>query len=122
MVSNAQPRSAAEYEAVIINLTEERDRLAVQVERLEDDLARAAYAATRGEEAFPDELAARLIAGDAPVKIFREYRGLTVRALAERSGLSAGYVSGIETGKRTGTVAAFKALASALGVDLDMLA
>jgi len=97
------------------------DDSAVDAERLEDDLALAAILAAQEEECFPTEVVSRLIAGENPVRVYRDHRGLTIRALSDRTGLSIGYLSGIETGKRTGTVAAFKAIAEALTVDLDML-
>ncbi|TAN61460.1 MAG: XRE family transcriptional regulator [Magnetospirillum sp.] len=81
----------------------------------------AAFAASRDEESFPDEVAARLVAGDNPVKVFREHRDLSLRQLAAASGLSLGYLSDIENGKRKGPTDTMKALATALAVDLDML-
>ena len=53
--------------------------------------------------------------GAHPVRAWREHRGLTLHALADAAGLSRPYVSQIESGKRTGTAATLKKLASALG-------
>ena len=123
MVSRAQAArmSEAEFQAEIARLTAERDHYAGLVAKLEDELARAAHAATRDEESFPDEVVARLVAGENPVKVFREFRALSVRKLAEAAGLSVGYLSDIENGKRKGPIDTMKALAGALNVDLDML-
>ena len=41
--------------------------------------------------------------------------------LAEAAGLSQAYIAQIETGKREGRIDAYKAIASALGVDIDDL-
>lgn len=72
-------------------------------------------------ETFPDELAERLLNGEHPVKVFREYRGLTQKQLAEGAGLTQGYVSQIEAGTRVGTVEALKGIAEVLHVDLGDL-
>lgn len=73
------------------------------------------------EELLPADMVGRLIAGENPVRVWREHRGLTASALAERAGLAQGYVSQVETGKRAGTVDTMKKIASALGVSIDDL-
>jgi DNA-binding XRE family transcriptional regulator len=90
-------------------------------ELLEDAAATAAFYATRDQENVPAEMADRLVAGENPVKVWREYRGLSQRALAAQAGLNFTYLSQIETGARKGTVKTMKKLAEALGVDLDDL-
>ena len=52
--------------------------------------------------------------GIHPVRAWREFRQLTIQALADAAGLSGPYVSQIECGKRTGTVTTLKKLALAL--------
>ena len=76
----------------------------------------------RDEETMPHALVKRLISGDHPVKVFREHRGLTQAQLAERTGLSAMYLSQIETGRRGGSTKTLAKIARALHVDLDDLA
>ncbi|HEY0911821.1 MAG TPA: helix-turn-helix transcriptional regulator [Bradyrhizobium sp.] len=56
------------------------------------------------------------------IRVWREYRGLTIKALAKTSGLAAAYLSQIETGKREGTIETFKKIAAALRVDIDDIA
>jgi DNA-binding XRE family transcriptional regulator len=73
-------------------------------------------------ETFPDEVASRLLNGEHPVKVFREYRDLTQTQLAEAAGLRQAYVSQIEAGSRVGTVDVLKRIAEVLRVDLDDLA
>lgn len=90
-------------------------------EMLEDAAATAAYHSTRDQERVPVELVDRLLAGENPVKVWREYRGPSQRALAGRTGLNFAYLSQIETGARKRTAATLKKLAQALGVDLDDL-
>jgi len=52
----------------------------------------------------------------------RNAKGLTQEALAERSGFSQQYLSGLERGRRNPTIVTLYELAQALGVDhLDLL-
>ena len=90
-------------------------------ELIEESEATAAYHRSRDQERVPIELVDRLLAGENPVKVWREYRGLSQRALAARAGLNFTYLSQIETGARKGPVQTMKKLAEALGVDLDDL-
>jgi len=55
------------------------------------------------------------------VRIFRNYRGMTVSELATAAGISQPYLSEIESGKKTGSVAVLKRIATVLKVDLDDL-
>ena len=53
----------------------------------------------------------------------RKERGLTQEALAEKSGLSQQYISGLENGQRNPTIVTLFELATALGVGhLDLMA
>jgi DNA-binding XRE family transcriptional regulator len=97
------------------------------LELLEDEAdARAvaefheAYDAGR-EFLVPDEIVRRELAGESPIKLWREHRGLTQQELANRAGISKPYLSQIETGKRQGTVETLSALARSLDVPLDVL-
>ncbi len=78
--------------------------------------------ATGEEELLPAEMVSRMLAGESPIRVWREHRGLTARILAEKAGLAQAYVSQVETGKRAGTVETLKKLANALGVGLDDIA
>lgn len=94
---------------------------------LDEGAERSALAAVRhrleagDEELVPDVVANRIIDGENRVRVWREFRGLTVSALAERAGVSQPYLSQIETGAREGTVETLSRIASALAVDLDDL-
>lgn len=61
------------------------------------------------------------LAGDHPVKAWRDYRRMTQDALAQAAGLSTPYLSQIENRKRDGTVDVLQRLALALGVPMDLL-
>ncbi len=82
------------------------------------DLAAYEEARAREEEAFPLALAERLVAGAHPIKVFREYRGMTQAELARQVGLSPMYISQIETGRRGGSTKALRRIAAALDIDL----
>ncbi len=88
---------------------------------LDEDLAAYDAARTSDEERFPAEVADRLIAGESPLKVFREYRGLTQGRLAEATKTTAPYLSQIENGRRTGSVGLLQRLADALRVEIDDL-
>ena len=116
---------ASTLDAQQVEEAEEADLVVIRPadleELLEDAAASAAFRATRNQESVPAEMVERLLAGDNPVKVWREHRGLSQRALAERTGLNFAYLSQIETGARKGAVATMKKLAQALGVELDDL-
>ena len=73
------------------------------------------------DEYVPIALTRRLMAGEVPVRVWREHRGLSARALARRAGISAAYLSQIETAKKPGSFDAMAKLARALGVDMEDL-
>jgi DNA-binding XRE family transcriptional regulator len=90
-------------------------------ELIEDRLAETAYGRTQDQETVPDAMVRRLITGENPITVWREHRGMTLRALADAVGLDPGYLSQLENRKRAGPVATIKKLAAALRVDLDDL-
>ncbi|HEX3883328.1 MAG TPA: helix-turn-helix transcriptional regulator [Stellaceae bacterium] len=90
-------------------------------EMVEDRGAQAAYERTRSEDTVPIAVVDRLLAGENPVRVWREQRGLTLTALAGAAGLGKSYLSQLERGTRQGPVATMQRLAAALGVDLDDL-
>ncbi|WP_417539270.1 helix-turn-helix domain-containing protein [Marinobacter sp.] len=74
------------------------------------------------DEVVPAEVVVRLISGeDHPVKIWREYRGLTQEALGNAAGAGKSYISQIEAGNKVGSAKVLKALAEALQVDMEDL-
>lgn len=102
----------------------EWDALMARLEEREDiaDAARQMAAIRAGEETLPAEIVARLTSGENPLKVWREYRGFTLRALATEIGISSAAVSKIETGKSHPSVATLGKLAAALGCDMEDLA
>jgi DNA-binding Xre family transcriptional regulator len=90
-------------------------------ELIEDAAATAAYHRTRNQERLPIGVVDRLIAGENPVRVWREHRGHSLRQLAEQAGVGIGYLSQIENGERKGTVLTLKKIATALDADIDDL-
>lgn len=72
------------------------DRL---VELVEDarDIAYVSLTSKDQDFAIPGEVLEAIFAGDAPVKAWRKYHGLTQAQLAERTGLSQPAIANLET-------------------------
>ena len=73
------------------------------------------------EEIFPAEVANRIIDGENKIRVLREYRGKSVKQLAQEAGIAAPYLSQIETGARDGTIDTYRKISAALNVSLDMI-
>ncbi len=73
------------------------------------------------DEMLPAEFADRILDRESAVRVWREYRKLSVKDLARRAKISASYLSQIEGGSRAGSLPTMKALAEALRLDLDDL-
>jgi DNA-binding XRE family transcriptional regulator len=84
-----------------------------------DDIRAYDAARTRNEEAFPAEVARRLVAGENPIRVFRDYRGLTQEQLAKSAKIARAYLAQIEAGRKEGSVSVLRAIAAALKLDLD---
>ena len=94
-------------------------------EALEDAEDRAAVRASKAREksgeddGLPVAFYRRLRSGEHPIRVWREYRGLGLNALADRAKVARGYLSEIENGKKTGSMAALRRVADALKIALD---
>lgn len=73
------------------------------------------------EELIPAEFVKRIVAGERPLRVWRDYRGLTQAALAGASGVNRVQISNIEAGAKSGSVETLKKLARALDVAVDDL-
>jgi len=103
----------ADYEALLREAEDAAD--ATQMREVEARIE-------AGEDEYvPIEITRRLMSGEVPVRVWREYRGLSARTLADRAGVSAAYLSQIETGKKPGSFDAMARLARALGVSMEDL-
>lgn len=70
---------------------------------------------------IPADILTRELAGENPLKLWREHRGLTIETLASAAGISKPYLSQLENDKRHGTLKVMNALARKLNVPLDIL-
>ena len=95
-------------------------RMVEQLEEL-DDIRAYDRAKAKPQEFVPIEIADRMLAGESPIRVWREHRGMTQAGLAEACGVSKPYLSQLEGAKRTPSVAVAKKLAAALAVDVDDL-
>ncbi|MEE4279276.1 MAG: helix-turn-helix transcriptional regulator [Halieaceae bacterium] len=100
-------------------------RLLIEKAEMLDDVAafdKALASLAAGEdELVPPDIVDSLLANVNPVKVWREYRGMSQTTLGEAAGLSQAYIAQIETGAREGRIDAFKSIANALQVDIDDL-
>jgi len=70
-------------------------------------------------ETFPLEVVLALSEGKNPIKVYREYRGISQTALASKVNVSKQYISQLETGERQGTSKVLKSIAKALTLNLE---
>lgn len=76
---------------------------------------------TGEEESVPLELVKRIDAGESPVKVWREHRGIERRELAEATDIGDRALYMIESGKREPSTRVLRQLAGRLDVDVDDL-
>lgn len=92
-------------------MEDQRDAVTLMLARMEQ----------ANDEAEPWWAIERLHAGEHPVRVFRDLRGLSVEALATTAGVGADLVAAIEAFEIEGGLRPLRAIARALGVDLDDL-
>lgn len=103
---------------------EEYQRLREAADMLQDvrdyDEVKSALARSE-EELIPSEVTYALLDGENPLRVWREYGGLTQQQVAEKAGISKPYLSQLESGQRKGTTEVLSAIARVLNVSLDDL-
>src|SRR3954471_22117552 len=106
----------------------EYDRLVALAAEAQEDAAasRIVRSSTRSlkegrEVVLPKAVVDRLVNGDNPVRVIREWRDMIQGELALAVGISQNYLSEIENGRRKGPAQLQKKLARALGVPVDLL-
>ena len=72
-----------------------------------------------GEELVPSQITHAILDGANPIRVWREYRGLTQQQLADQAAISKPYLSQLESGKRAGTTDVLSAIAQALQLTLE---
>ena len=80
---------------------------------------RAQIRAEAGEEFVPHALVSRLVDGEPPLRVWREYRGVSQAQLGKIVGVNQKTISLIEAGKRDPGSRHWLALAEALNVDIE---
>jgi len=101
------------------------DDCAAIVRRAEDaedaTALRAAVASTSRRDYLPASFVARLVAGESPVRVWREHRRLSQRTLAARIAVDVGELTRIEANDKHCDNETLTALADALDVEMDDL-
>ena len=111
-------------EEMVVLARAEYDALVEMAEMLEDVAAydEAKRRVAEGDDIrVPAEFVDRLIDGENPIRVWRDFRGMTSKELAKAAGISAAYLSEIETGKKEGSISVFRNIARVLRVDMDDL-
>jgi helix-turn-helix protein len=106
----------AEYEALLARAdhgTEEADDVAIY------DARKAELAI--GGVVLPVEVSAAILRGESRLKAIRNWRGETQLHLKVTTGIGQGYLSDLESGRRTGTPETIAKLAKALDVPVEWL-
>jgi len=73
------------------------------------------------EELIPDKYAKRLISGENPIRVWREYRQLTQQELAKAAKISVSTLSQLENNERAPSITVLKKLAQTLKLSLEDL-
>ncbi len=99
------------------------EQLLEDAEMLQDirDYDAAMQAIADGEELIPAEVVNALLDGENPIRVWREYRGMTQAQLAKVADISVPYLSQLESGKRRGSTDVLGAIAKGLHLTLDDL-
>jgi DNA-binding XRE family transcriptional regulator len=113
-----QTITTANGEKLVVLSLADYERLVDQADIARADRIVADIAAGR-EEVVPAGIVRRLIAGENKIRVWRTHRGLSGRDLAAGAGISAPFLSQLESGKKEGSVSALKKIAAVLRVDLD---
>jgi DNA-binding XRE family transcriptional regulator len=100
---------------------EEYERLVADAEMLADirDFDQAKQQLAAGEELIPSEVVFARLDGENPLRVWREYRGLTQQKLADLAGISNSYLSQLEADKRKGTPDVLARLAEVMNLTID---
>ena len=85
-------------------------------------VARAKKEIAGGTPLLPKEVIDRLANGENPIRVLREFREQTQNELRAQIGITQGYLSDLETGKRKGPFELHQKIARALSVPFEMLA
>lgn len=99
---------------------EEHQRLLAAAEDL-FDIRTLNEARANPEEGLPHAFVLRLLNGDHPLSVYREWRDLSQAALSRQSGVNRVQINDIEHGRKSCSVETLRKLAEALDVSMDEL-
>ncbi len=118
---NTETRPRGRHESATVTRAEYNALLA-RMEDIEDslDLLRAQEDG-QSDDAWSEKLVERMLAGEHPLRLWREHRSMTLDALSRATGVAAGYLSEIESGKKPGSAVSLKKCAAALNVHMEDL-
>jgi DNA-binding XRE family transcriptional regulator len=86
-------------------------------------LARFAKRFSKGkEETVPAGVVDAILAGEPPLRVWRQHRGMSAAALAAAAGITAAHISKLESGKGDPSLSLLRKLSRVLDVDIDVLA
>jgi ribosome-binding protein aMBF1 (putative translation factor) len=106
---------------------EEYEALVAKAAQADEDagtarvVAKARSEIAAGTPLLPKHVVDRLANGESAIRVLREWRDVTQLHLSFKTGLSQGYISDVETGRRKGTASALRRIADVLKVPLDLL-
>jgi hypothetical protein len=103
----------AEYEALLERADHEAEDA--------DDVAVYDARKTAGSVVLPPEVSAAILRGESRLKAIRNWRDETQLHLSFKTGIGQGYLSDLESGRRTGTPETIAKLAQALSVPVEWL-
>jgi hypothetical protein len=103
----------AEYEALLERADHEAEDA--------DDVAIYDARKAAGDGVLPPEVSAAILRGESRLKAIRSWRGETQLHLSFKTGIGQGYLSDLESGRRTGTAETIAKLAQALSVPVEWL-
>lgn len=110
--------SKTDWLALLSELEDAQDRAAVSERRTHE---KAAGKKSARRNYLSGEEARRLLNGESAIKVWREKRGISQRALAAAADVSPSYLAEIEAGRKPGSVDAIRKLAQALEVRMEDL-
>lgn len=85
-------------------------------------LARFAKRFAKGrEKTVPSDIVDRMLAGESPLRVWRQHRGMSAAALADAADITPAHVSKLESGKGEPSLSLLRRLSRVLDVDLDLL-
>ncbi len=118
--TSTKPRATAKGSGFVSRA--EFNSLRARLEDIEDAFS-VLRAKERGHEAsdLPADQMRRLIKGESPLRVWREFRGMTLEQLSKAANVSKPYISEVESGKKPGSVVFYRKCAKALNVALDDL-